>query len=96
MNVIPNILNEEDIDVVFEIISDKDFEKSDTEIETYESIELKYPQQYEDGAIIILDDFNEKEMKDPRVQAMFQGSRHNLSFYNQSGLLWVTKMNYSS
>ena len=38
---------------------------------------MKYPQEYEDGGIIILDDLNEKEMNDPRVQAMFKRSRHN-------------------
>ena len=33
-------LNEEDIDVITEeIVNNKDFEKPDTEIETYESIE---------------------------------------------------------
>ena len=29
------------------------------------------------GGIIILDDLNQKEMEDPRVQAMFKRSRHN-------------------
>ena len=34
IHIIPNILNEEDIDVVIEeIVNNKDFEKSDTEIE---------------------------------------------------------------
>ena len=63
INIIPNILNEEDIDLVIEeIVNNKDFEKSDTEIETYESIEeLKFPQEYDDGGIIILDDLNEKK-----------------------------------
>ena len=77
IKIIPNILNEEDIDIVIEeIVNNKDFEKSDTEIETYESTaELKYPQEYDDGGIIILDDLNEKEMNDPRVQAMFKRSR---------------------
>ena len=38
-NIIPNILNEEDIDVAIdEIVDDEDFEKSDTETETYETI----------------------------------------------------------
>ena len=55
-----------------------DFEKSDSEIETYESIEeLQFPQECDDGDIIILDDLNENEMNDPRVQAMFKRSRHN-------------------
>ena len=80
IHILPiHILNEEDIDVVIEqIVNNKDFEKSDTEIETYESIEdLKFPQEYYDGGIITLDDLNEKEMKDPRVQALFKRSRHN-------------------
>ena len=79
IHIIPNFLNEEDIDVVIdEIVNNKDFEKSDTEIETYESIEeLEYPQEYGDGGIILLDDLNEKELNDPRVQAMFKRSRHN-------------------
>ena len=65
--------------VIEEIVHNKDFEKSDAEIETYESIEeLTFPQEYDDGGIIILDDLNEKEMNDPRVQAMFKRSRHNV------------------
>ena len=40
IHIIHNILIEEDIDLVIEeIVNNKDFEKSDTEIETYESIE---------------------------------------------------------
>ena len=38
---------------------------------------MKFPQEYDDGGIIILDDLNEKEMNDPRIQAMFKRSRHN-------------------
>ena len=78
-NIIPNILNEEDIDIVIEeIVNNKDFQKSDTEIETFHNIEeLKYPQEYENNSIIILDDLNQKEMEDLRVQAMFKRSRHN-------------------
>ena len=58
IHIIPNILNEEDIDIVIEEIvnnkDNKDFEKSDTEIETYESIEdLKFPQEYENNSIIM-------------------------------------------
>ena len=80
-------MNEEDIDIVIEeMVNKKDFEKSDTDIGTYESIEeLKYPQEHEDGGIIILNDLNEKEMNDPRVQAMFKISRHkNLSVFTIS------------
>ena len=80
--MISNILNEEDIDIVIEeIVNKKDFEKSNTEIETYESIEeIKFPQECDDGGIIILADLNEKEVNDPRVQAMFKRSGHkNLS-----------------
>ena len=78
IHILLNILIEADIDVVIEeIVNNIDFEKSNTEIETYESIEeLKFPQEY-DGGNIILDDLNEKEMNDPRVQAMFKRSRHN-------------------
>ena len=72
--IIPNILNKEDIDIVIdEKVSNENFEKSDTEIETYESIEeLKFPQEYDDGGIIILEEVN-----DPRVQALFKRSIHN-------------------
>ena len=79
IHIIPNNLNEEDIDLVIEeIVIDKDFEKSDTETETFESLgEMKFPQEYEDGSIIKLDDLIEKEMNDPRVQTMFKRSRHN-------------------
>ena len=40
IHIIPNTLNEEDIDVVIdEIVNDKDFNKSELENEIYESIE---------------------------------------------------------
>ena len=79
IHIISNILNEEDIDIVIEeIVKNKDFEKSVTEIETFDNIEeLKFPQEYENNSIIILDDLNQKEMDDSRVQAMFKRSRHN-------------------
>ena len=79
IHIIPNILNEEDIDIVIEeIINNKDFQKSDIEIETFDNIEeLKFPQDYENNSVIILDDLNQKEMDDARVQAMFKRSRHN-------------------
>ena len=66
--------------MIEETVNNKDFQKSDTETETYESIEeSKFPQEYDDGVgIINLDDLNEKEMNDSRVQAMFKRSRHNI------------------
>ena len=82
IHIIPNFLKEEDIVIVVEkLVDNKDSEKSNTELETYESIEeLKLAQEYDDGVIIILDDLNEKKMNDPRVKAMFKRSRHiNLS-----------------
>ena len=39
--------------------------------------DLKIPQEYENNSIINLDDLNQKEIDDPRVQAMFKRSRHN-------------------
>ena len=84
IHIIPKILTEEDLDLVIEeIVNNKDFEKSNTEIETYESIEeLKFPQEDENNSIIILDDLHQTEMDDPRVQAMFKRYRHeNLSIF---------------
>ena len=45
INIIPNILNEEDLDILIEeIINNKDFQKTDIEIETFDNIEeLKFP-----------------------------------------------------
>ena len=79
IHIIPNISNEEDIDIVIEeVVNNKDFQKSDFEIETFDNIEeLKFPQEYGNNNINILDDLNQKEMEDPRAQAMFKRSRHN-------------------
>ena len=64
--------------MIDEIVHNKNFEKSSTEIETYESKEeLRFPQEYDVGGLIILDDLYEKEMNDPRVHAMFKRQRHN-------------------
>ena len=81
IRIIPNILNEEDIDIVIdEIVNNKDFQKSNTEIETFELItDIKFPQEYDNNSFIILDDLSQKEMDDPRVQAMLKRSRHNNS-----------------
>ena len=79
IHIIPNILNEEDIDIVIdELVNNKDFEKSDIEIETFDNIEeLKFPQEYENNSVIILDDLNEKEIINEKIQAMFKRGRHN-------------------
>ena len=79
ITIIPNILNEADIDIVIdEIVNNKDFEKSDTEIETFNDIEdLKFPQEFENNSIIILDDLKEKEINNDKIQAMFKRGRHN-------------------
>ena len=60
-------------------LADENFEASDIEIFVNENIdELKYPQDYQgESTVIILDDLNENEMKDNRVQALFKRSRHN-------------------
>ena len=79
IHIIPNILNEEDIDIVIdEIVNNKDFEKSVIEIKTFDNIEeLRFPQEYEKISIIILDDLNEKEINNDKIQAMFKRGRHN-------------------
>ena len=38
---------------------------------------MKYPQEYEKNSIFILDGLNQKKKDDPRLQAMFERSRHN-------------------
>ena len=64
--------------MIDEIVNNRNFQKSNTETETYESIgKLNFPQEDDDGGNIILGDLNEKEMKDPRAQAVFKRSRHN-------------------
>ena len=79
IHIIPNIFKEDDIDLVIEeVVNIKDFQKSDTEIETYESVEeLKFPQEYENNSRIILDDLNEKEINLVKIPAMFKRGRHN-------------------
>ena len=65
INIIPNILKENDIDVVIdEICSGKEFKKSDIEIETFCNIEeLKYLQEYnsDQPTVNILDDLYQKK-----------------------------------
>ena len=76
---IPNILNEDDIDLVLdEVVNNIVFETSDTEIEAWQSIEdLKFPQDCGDSIIFFLDDSNEKEINNDKMQAMFKRGRHN-------------------
>ena len=79
IHIKPNILNEADIDkVIDDIVNNKDFEKSDIDIESYDNIEeLKFPQYYEYNSIIILDDLNEREINNEKIQAIFERGRHN-------------------
>ena len=79
IHIIYNILNEDDIDIVIEeMINNKNFQTSDIEIEAFDNIEeLKFPQEYENNSIIILDDLNEKEINNEKIQAMFKRGRHN-------------------
>ena len=77
-------MNKENLDLIIEeVINNKDFQKSNIEIETFDNIEeLKYPQDYENNSIIILDDLNEKEINNEKIQAMFKRGRHdNLSIF---------------
>ena len=47
-------------------------------IKTYGTKKLKYPYEKADGGIIILDNLNEEEIENPRIQATFKRSRHNI------------------
>ena len=61
---------------------DLEFEKSEKEIDTYETIEEKrYPQEHDDGGIIIPDDLNEKEMNASQLKALFKRSRRKYLFH---------------
>ena len=59
--------------------------KSETDKETYESVEdLKCAREYDSNFPIvnILNDVNEKETNDPAVQSMFKRSKHgNISVF---------------
>ena len=52
-------------------------------IETFDNIEeLRYPQEYENNSTNILDDLNEKEIINQKIQAMFKrGRQKNLSIF---------------
>ena len=63
--------------MIEEIVNNKDFQKSHTELETFDNIEkLRFPQEYEENSIIILDDLYEKEMNNDKIQAVFKRCRH--------------------
>ena len=66
-----------------EIPKNKDFQNTDTEIETFDSIEeKKYPQDNEKNSIIIVDDLKEKEINNDEIQAMFkQRCDNNLTIF---------------
>ena len=79
-------MNEHDSDLAInEIVNVKDIGKSQTVIETYETIEkVKNPGEHdsEKPIVFVLNDLNAKETNDPRVIAMFKRSRHsNLSIF---------------
>ena len=62
-------------------VNNKDIEKSNTEIETFENIEaLNFSQEYEKSSTIFLDDLKKKEINNDKLQAMFKRGRHN-NFY---------------
>ena len=90
-NKIPSFLNGEDVNLVFdEMVNVTNFEKSDTKIDTFPSgEELKYPQE-NNSWIIILDDLNEKEMNDPRIQAIFKRLDRTIYLLSQS-VRFITK-----
>ena len=81
INKIQNVFKEEELNLIIdEVINHENFEKIETEMETYKSIEeLKYPPEHNSNSpiVIVLDDLNEKERNVLRVQAMFKRSRHN-------------------
>ena len=79
IKTIANILIENDIDAVIdEVVNDKEFEKSETEIKTNKSKEKnKMSADLWRWGVIIIDDSNEREVNNPRIQAMFKRSRHN-------------------
>ena len=68
--------------IIEEIINNKNFEKSHTEVETFvKKEEIIYPQENENNSNIILDNLNEKKINNDKIQAMFKRGRHNLSIF---------------
>ena len=66
--------------IIVEIVNDKNSEKSETDIESFESKkELKHLQECDSDQTIVnsSDDINRKETNDPRIQAKFERSRHD-------------------
>ena len=82
-----------------EVVRVKDFEKSVTQREAcITKKESKFPRKPEDGFIYKLDELNEKEKNDARIQAVFKRFRHiNLSFFHKyPRLLRTARTNYWS
>ena len=87
--IIPNVSIEEDLDPTNdEKVIHKGFEKSETEIESYNPIvELKYPQEYVANfpIVFIVNGLNEKQINGSRVQFLFKlFSHNNLIFFKIS------------
>ena len=60
------------------MVNRKDFEKSDTERETFDNIEeIKHTQEYKNSSINISGDLNEKGINNNKIQKMFKRGRHN-------------------
>ena len=67
-----------------EKINHENFEKSKSGRETYESIaEVNLPTDFDSDfpIVILLIDSNEKDLIDPRVQAMFKWSTHSRNVF---------------
>ena len=79
IQIIPDIVIGEDINLVIdELINIKDCEKSDIETETFDKTEeINYPQDYENNSTYILDDLNERDINNDKIQATFKRGRLN-------------------
>ena len=70
--MIQNILNEEDLYLLTEeTVKNGNFEKAETDIDTYEELEkTNNPQEFnsDQQSVIFLDFLNKKEMNDPKYK----------------------------
>ena len=85
---IQNILNEEVLgQLVEETVNHQTLDASELELETFESIEgMNYPLDFnrEFSIVFPLDDSIEKQLNDPRLQTLFERSRHRIRFFFQN------------